>query len=229
MISDYYSVSYLPIESDGYIEELNIISRIYRSHGVDKIYLAREFTPSVTASSYLSRSAHYFTSARKSLCTGVKLIPIHTVTVTEGISESDLGLLAYKTPNGSFLYVKVPIGISRDTLAYELHNIIYKHKLTPVFVSIEAVAHFSSERVFDVILSVPNALYLFSLPNINSPDSRELISKLIAGGKRFIFGSGEGFDACPYKNIDYYIKNIKRALGKDTYGYYLLRHNRIFK
>lgn len=229
MIKDYYSVSYLPIAVDGFIEELNIISRIYRANGIDRIFLAREYDPSVSVSAHLSRTAHYFANARKSLCSGVKLTPIHTVTLCEGISATfELSGLALKASHGSFLYINVPVGITRDVLASELHNIIYKHKLTPVFVSIDSVKSFSSEQVFDTILSVPNAVYQFSLPHITNSDSCELIKQLISEGKNVIFGSGDGFDACPYKNIEFYVKRVKRVIGKNLYGYYLIRHNRFF-
>ncbi len=229
MLNDYFAVSYLPIGDCGYIEELNIISRVYRSHSVDKIYLARNYDPSLGVSVYLSRTAPYFKSARKSLCSGVTLVPIHTVTLAEGVSDAELCRLAHKTPKGNYLYINVPIGIDRDVLAAELHSIIYVHKLIPVFVAVEAVYHFSSERVFDVILSVPNAVYLFSLPFIDSPDVRELIKRLIKNGKPVIFGSGTGFDGCPHKNLDFYIKKLKRAVGSTRYGYYLLKHDRFFR
>lgn len=230
MINDYYSVSYLPIDTDGFIEELNIISRFYRSHGINRIFMSLTYDPVVTVSAYLSRSSAYFANARRSLCTNVKLVPIHTVTLFEGLSEiSDLYRLALKSGTSSFLYINIPLGISRDVLATELHHIIYKHKLTPVFTRIESVAQFSEKQVFDTLLSVPNATHLFSLPYITNRDSAKLIRRLIADGKNVIFGSADGFDACPYKNVDFYKKHLIRAIGKENFGYYMIRHNRFFK
>ena len=181
-----------------------------------------------TVRAHISSSSHFFASARRSLCSNVRLVPIHTVTLYDGISEiADLGDLAFKNASGAFLYTNVPVGISRDTLARELHNIIYKHKLTPVFLSVEAVKHFSSEQAFDVVLSVPDALYQFSLSRLAEKETRDLIKQLVGNGKTVIFGSDTGFDACPYKNLDFYLKYIKRALGKEIFGYYLIRHNRL--
>ncbi len=228
MLNDYYSVSYLPVTQYDYIEELNIISRVYRSLGIKNIYLSYEFDPTLTAAANVSRSSRFFQAFRRSVCPGVRIIPVYTVTISEGVSNANLSLLAHKTPKGSLLYVKVPVGISRDLIASELHSIIYRHKLIPVFTSLESVMKFSSEQVFDVILSVPNAYYLFSLPHINSSEVRELIKRLLKLKKPVLFGTGTGFDGCPYKNINFYIKQIKRAIGDNRYGFYIYKHNRIF-
>ncbi len=230
MISDFYSVSYLPIRKNESIDELNIISRYYRSHRVRRIFLTREYDPSITVKAHIARESHYFASARKSLCSQMRLIPIHSVTLFKGISGfPDLELLALKTKTGSYLYVNVPFGIDHDTLASELHTIIYKKKLIPVFISIETLQQICSEQVFDTILSVPNAVYQISLNHvINNKSVDKLLKRLLKEKKNVIFGSGDGFDACPYKNIEFYLKYIKKAVGKDIFGYFLIRHNRMF-
>lgn len=229
-INDFYSVSYLPIGKSEFIDELNIISKIYRAHGVKRIFLAREYNPSITVTAHIRRESHYFAAARKSLCPRIKIIPIHTITLFKGISAfADLEKLAMKTNAGAFLYIKVPFGIDQDTLASELHNIIYKKKLTPVFVSTETLQQFCSERMFQTVLSVPNAVYQISFSHlVGNKSVYELLKLLIGKRKNIIFGSGTDFDACPYKNIDFYIKHIRNAVKDSSIGYFLMRHNKTF-
>ncbi len=228
-MNDYYSVSYLPIDKGIYIEELNIISRIYRSNGIDSIYLSQEFDFSISVNNHLARSAHYFANARKSLCSNIKLIPINTVTLHGGLSDNvDLSRLSLKIVSGSYLYINVPINITRDIFAYELHNIVHKHKLKPIFVSTETIVQIFDDQMIETLFAVPNAIYLFSLPHITNYKTSELIKQLVISGKNVIFGSAESFDACPYNNIDYYLKHIKNTIGSDAFGYYRIRHNRIF-
>lgn len=229
-INDFYSVSYLPISENEFIDELNIISKIYRAHGVKRIFLAREYDTSITVTAHVQRESHYFSAARKSLCPRIKIVPIHTITLFKGISAfSDLEKLALKTNTGAFLYIKVPFGIDQDTLASELHNIIYKRKLTPVFVSTETLQQFCSERMFKTILAVPNAVYQISFSHLAGNKSvYKLLNLLVKQKKNIIFGSGSDFDACLYRNIDFYIKHIRCAVKDCSIGYFLMRHNKLF-
>lgn len=229
-INDFYSVSYLPISKNEFIDELNIISKIYRANGVKRIFLAREYDTSITVKAHIRRESHYFAAARKSLCPRMKIVPIHTITLFKGISAfEDLDALALKTSTGAFLYIKVPFGIDQDTLASELHNIIYKRKLTPVFVSTETLQQFCTERMFQTVLAVPNAVYQISYSHLAGNKSAcELLKFLVSKRKNVILGSGTDFDACPYKNIDFYIKQISYAVKDISIGYFLMRHNKLF-
>lgn len=229
MLNDYYSYSFLPIEKYNYIEELNIISRFYRSLGVDRIFLAREYNPSVTVNEHLKASSAYFTAARKSLCSGIKIVPIHTVSLYNGISATDcLERLAHKSGKNAYLYIKIPLGTDRELITSELHRIIYKRKLIPVFVEAEVLPYIITKQAFETVLSVPNAVYQISLSRMADKSCRELFKSLVRAHKNVAFGSGSSFDACPYQSTDFYLRQISRALGKNKLGLFLLRHNRIF-
>ncbi len=229
-VNDYFAVPRFsePVSSDR--QRLSEIISIYDQHGVKLIHIACPLSINEPLSVHMFR--------RDELAESFKSLPRHKVTIRpvsvvaltdEMLIYESLHSLAIQYGNEKYIYLYIPPSSDTDAIRSRLHTLVFKKKLIPVIIGAEKVTLTVPSAAEKSIFNVPRAIYQIDLYSLCAKRTRAVVSHLISSGKRVVFGTGDKFDLCLYSNSDYYTKLLSQTIGTDRLGYFMLRHNRVFR
>lgn len=229
MINDYYAVTHFDFNSQNSLNEFDLILKVYSAHSVSKLHLAATYDPRDSVLFHLGKTKKYFALIKNSIPNRIKVTTVHTIPLINRISSiPELEKLSIKSGDLNYIYLSIPPGIPNEIIINEIHHLIYKRKLYPIIVSFDKLRYVLSDTAFETLYKIPDAIYQFDISSLQSEDSRASLKLLIKDRKTVIFGSGQHFDACLYKNIDYYFKQIRISLGDIASAYVLLHNKKLF-
>lgn len=230
ILNDFFARTRLDVESDDDLARvLQILSR-YGSLTVKTLFFAYDFDPRESVSVHMEKIRHFKERLHIGKKAKLKTEVVSVIPLTRGISMiSGIERLSLSRGNTQYLFISIPPASDPDTLVSEIRQIIYIKKFIPVITGIEKAALSLSDGAASSLYKIPGAIYQIDLCSLSSKNTRELVKNLITAGKTVIFGSGDGFDLCPYANFDYYTKLLSRAIGTKSLGYFTILHNRVFR
>lgn len=230
MINDNYAITYLNPDDEAARNEFSRIINTCAAAGVTNINFSLPFDFSINVPSNLAKLKLYSSLfSLNKLSKKLSAACFFTVNLIDGLSQiPDLAELAVRSKNNDRLFLAISPGIDTDIALHELHNIIYKLKLTPVITAYPTTRYYLDDRLSKALLNIPNCIYQIDLSSLTDKLCISALQDLYKADKTLIFGSGSRFDANIYSNIDYYEKRIRSVVGKDNYGYFSLLHNKLF-
>lgn len=223
-----------PFDADDVRRFTEILS-VYGSLGIKRLFLSYDVDLSVTPSfnvAMLRELSGAFGSIADSTDANVKIRLVPVVPLTDDTADYP-DLYRFFLSVGRLQYVFVKILPTGDTNKFssQLSLLTDVRRLIPIFVSFEKTALMLPNECLDTLLDLPRAAYQLDLPSVTSVFCRKLLLRLISEKKNVIFGTGDFFDACPYKNITYYIKFLRHAVDsseKTDYISFIGDHNYFF-
>lgn len=229
MINDYYATTYFNINDAASRSSLSQILRTYSDLGITKTIFSLPYDFSMNVPSNLAKLKYYSSFIKPLIPKNLSLTFVHTISLTEGISTlPDLKELSVSRGKFNFIFLIIPPGLSTDAALLELHNIIFKHRLTPVIAAYLSTRYYLPDKLSKALLNIPNCIYQIDLSNLVDKNNISVVRELYRDNKNIIFGSGTKFDANVYVNFDYYEKRIKAIVGDKNYGFFSLMHNKLF-
>lgn len=161
-------------------------------------------------------------------CSGVKLVPAANVIIKPGISDiNDFAKLTVNKTN--LIYLSLPDIFDETVFDREIHNIMYKHKLIPVFSDIDHyILTYTDDQLYK-IFSVPYACYQFIISSLLNKEILKIARELIANGKCVLFGTGIRNYTNQNLNYNVPIKQFQKWFGKEYFNFYMLKCENLIK
>lgn len=132
-----------------------------------------------------------------------------------------LGRLAI--PNSDYLMVELPIPAFADWVDFELHLLLHRQHLRPVFAHFERAVLLYPEAIVSRLLTVPGAAYQFGLASVGRPEILPVLRQLIRQEKPVLLGTGARLPAQTFPQFDAQLSALQAALGSSAYASLLRR------
>lgn len=215
----------LPAMHDGptYLaESVSMLHRLQEA-GVTRVLLTPTYHPSFESiRRFLHRRADTWKLLRPEIPHGMQvLLGAQTALeprCTESAAISDLAL-----PGSHYLLVELPLHEFADWIDYELHLILHRRKLFPIFAHFERSLITYPKEISDRLMTVPGAAYQFSLRALRFPDVLHAVRLLAEQNKPVLFGTGAHSDNGLFDNISAILDETREQLGVPLYTSMLLR------
>ncbi len=99
-------------------------------------------------------------------------------------------LLQLGFPSKSSLFLSMPLVSYRDDFDRELHLLLHKKRLRPVFLSFEHCMTLYPSEIVEKLLRIPLAGFQFGLRSLTDPHVREVMEHLLRNGQTVLLGTG---------------------------------------
>jgi len=116
-----------------------------------------------------------------------------------------------------YLFIDLPIIDNLEWLESELHYLLYKTKLIPVFANFERYSQIYSPQLFKYLINIPYAIYQFNSYSLNETVNIEIINKLCTKSKTIIFGSKASNVTDKLSCMTSNIENLKNYISIENY------------
>ena len=153
---------------------------------------------------------------------GIKLLSAANLSIADGIS--DVEDLAKLTVNKTDLvYLSLQKQFDEEIFDREMHGIMHRHKLLPVFSDMDHFIGVYSDDQLYKIFSVPYACYQFNISSLSDKTILLKARELISNGKCVLFGTGIRDYSKQNVNYNVPVKQFEKWFGKEYFNYYMLK------
>ena len=153
---------------------------------------------------------------------GVKLLSAANLPVADGISDvEDLAKLTVN--NTDLVYLSLQDKLDEEVFDRELHGIMHRHKLIPVFTDMDHFIHSYTDKQLYKIFNVPYACFQFNISSLSDKAVLKQVRELISGGKYVLFGTGIRDYSTQNINYNIPVKQFEKWFGKEFFAYYMLK------
>lgn len=126
-------------------------------------------------------------------------------------------------PNSNYLMIELPLQEFGDWINHELHLILHKRKLIPVFAHFERYLVIYPREVSDKLMTVPGAAYQFGVRSLHFPQVITAVRKLASQGKPVLFGTGAHSDNHLFNNFSATLDSAREKIGIPLYSSALMQ------
>ncbi len=133
----------------------------------------------------------------------------------EACASPELSRLAL--PGSDYLMLELPLQPFADWMDYELHLLLHKRHLKPIFASFERCVLLYPEDIVSRLMTVPGAAYQFGVTAAANERFLPIIKKLIRQNKPVLLGTGANLPAQKFPQLGDDLSAIQALLGKSAY------------
>ncbi len=169
MFTDFHNHS-LPDIDDGAatLDESLEMFKLMILQNVKRVILTPHFSKDQNISFFLRKRKALYTTIRKAVYPKIRFQLAAEVALDKNISK-EVELSKLTVGKSKYIMIKLPYFSFEDWIDQELHNILYKHKLIPIFTSIDRYAHTYPKDKYEKILSTPYAAFQFNIKSFSDP------------------------------------------------------------
>jgi len=126
-------------------------------------------------------------------------------------------IAALAIPGTSYLPVELPLAEYPDWMDFELHLLLHRRQLKPVFARFERCLLLYPESVSAKLMDIPGAAYQFSLSAAAEPTFSRAIRTLIRRDKAVLLGTGANLPAQKFPNLAEKLAAMRELLTPPLY------------
>ena len=120
-------------------------------------------------------------------------------------------------PGTKHLIVELPTAPFPEWFDYEMHLLLHRRKLWPIFAGFERYSILYTPEQLDHVMRVPNAAYQFTLRALVHEDIRNLARQLYRRGQIVLLGTGAFSPDYDYAYADSILQSLRSCLGNASY------------
>lgn len=225
MFSDFHNHA-LPGIDDGAstLDESVEMIRLLYAQDVRRIILTPHFSKDQNLALFLAERKKAFLPLKSSVPSKMRIQLAAEVSLEENISR-EVELSKLTVDKTRYIMLRLPYFTFDEWIDYELHNVLYKHRLIPVFTSIDRYRHTYPKEKFDKILSTPDAVFQFNIKSFSDKENIKVLKRLISANKTVLLGSNAHNMSTRKPNFDILKDALENELGKLTYNYLIIQNN----
>ena len=225
MFSDFHNHA-LPGIDDGAAtldESIEMIHSLY-AQDVRRIILTPHFSKDQNLALFLAERKKAFLSLKNSVPSKMRIQLAAEVSLEERISR-EVELSKLTIDKTRYIMLRLPYFAFEEWIDFELHNILYKHRLIPVFTSIDRYRHTYPKEKYNKILSTPDAVFQFNIKSFYDKENVKVLKRLISANKTVLLGSNAHNMNTRKPNFDILKNVLENDLGKLIYNYLIIQNN----
>ncbi len=120
-------------------------------------------------------------------------------------------------PGTDYLMLALPLHQFEDWIDYELHLLLHRRRLKPIFSSFERSVLLYPEEITARLMRVPGAVYQFGLSAAADERFSPIIKQLLRTNKAVLLGTGANQPAQDFSNLSAQLSRIQALLGQKAY------------
>lgn len=164
-----------------------------------------------SASAFLIRQKRKLQEVKTLLPRGTQVRGAACVHFYQGLSEvADLDRLAITSER--LLPLQMPLTEYDDWIDLELNHLLYKKKITPLFLSFELCMVLYPKEIIEKLLRIPMAAYQFNYKALQSPETCRAIFKLLSKSTVLLGSAINTPEKIPFYEHAYYLESANRNL-----------------
>ena len=229
MSTDFHNHSLFGIDDgpSSFEESIEMLNTLH-AQNVDNVVLTPHFFVHQSVASFLRHRNESFSKIKNSVPRSLKIHLGAEVSLEDKITnEVDLKLLTIANTNK--ILIRLPFFSFEDWIDEELHNLLYKHKLFPIFSSIDRYAITYPQDKYEKLLSTPGAAFQFNSRSLTSPDVIKTIATLTTQNKTVLFGTNAHNMATRKPDFSDIFENLSNGLDPIHSSYLLMQNNKFLK
>ena len=229
MFTDFHNHS-LPGIDDG-ASDLNESLEMFRlaaDQNVHRIVLTPHYSQDQNLSQFLRQRKNSKSLIRRSIPGKLSIQLAAEVSLSKDISK-EVELSKLTVDNTRYIMIRLPYFSFEDWIDEELHNILYKHRLIPIFTSTDRYRVTYSEDKYEKLLSTPYAAFQFNVKSFSDNENIRTVKRLLSKDRIVILGSNAHNMATRKPNFDQLDQTLAKALGASNYKYLIIQNNHFLK
>lgn len=158
---------------------------------------------------------------------GVELQRAAVISCSSGVSETP-GIARLAVEGSDHICVSLPLGMNGEIIDAELHGIMHKHRLVPIFMDFDVHAILYDAGQLYKIMNTPYASFQFNIASLTKKPVVDCIKLLLKNKKRVLFGSGIKNYARPL-SYNLPVRQFERLHNAQSFHYYVLKCDRFLR
>ena len=218
IFADYHNHA-LPGMHDGpsTVEDSIALLTAMRQAGVSRVLLTPTYRPFFeSVRRFKQRRAKAWNSISRH-CPHDMRIQLGALVALEAECCSSPEISHLALPHTPYLLLELPLASFPDWFDYEMHLLMHRRKLKPIFAGFERCMVVYSEAEVDHLLRIPGAVYQFGMRSLEREQVQAVIAKLQKMGKTVLFGTGVHSCTCRVEDTANQLQNLRGYLGNSAY------------
>lgn len=126
-------------------------------------------------------------------------------------------------PGTRYLPVELPTAPFPEWFDYEMHLLLHRRKLRPIFAGFERYSVLYSPEQLEHVMRVPDGAYQFTLRALANDEILKLARQLCCQGKIVLLGTGAFSPDYDYSYADSMLHRLRKYLGNTAYASMIFR------
>lgn len=229
MYTDFHNHA-LPGIDDGAatVEESVNMIRLLAEQKVRRIVFTPHYSKDQNLAVFLSDRKKSYYSVKNKLPSSISIQLAAEVSLDEGLSR-DIELPKLSVDKTRYIMLRLPYFSFEDWIDAELHNILYKHRLIPIFTSVDRYRLTYPKEKYVKILGTPEAVFQFNIKSLSDSDNLKVIKYLISNNKTVLIGSDAHDMGSRKPDFCLPSEALDRGLGKPDLNYLIIQNNRFLE